>query len=57
MDQNSQYPFGLANMLKSPCSFGLSTRSPALLKNNCSEALILAFYPLSFFNIEPVVQA
>jgi hypothetical protein len=49
------YRFGLLVLLKSPCIFLESTRSPAPLKNICGSAHILVFRPLDSLEIEPAV--
>jgi hypothetical protein len=51
-----RYQFGLAILLKSPCAFSKTTRSPAQFESNCRSAQFLAFRPLNSLEIEPAVQ-
>ena len=56
MDQIRAYPFGLANLVKSPSVLRESTRSPQKCKTIYTEAQFLAPSPLSFLNIKPAIQ-
>ena len=56
MDQICPYRFALAYLLKSP-SFSLkSTRSPPIVKSNCSLVHTLTPSPLGSLEFEPAIQ-
>ena len=50
------YRFGLEVLLKSPCPFSDSTRSPELFKNNYRLGLFYSLKPLSVPKLVPAVQ-
>ena len=55
MAEDHAYPFGLAQLLKSPWVFLDSTRGPIMFKNNYSLGLFLTLSPLSSLEFEPTI--